>query len=176
MTRSFDPLEGTAILERTPKILRVWLEGLPATWTHANEGPETWSAFDVLGHLIHGEKTDWIPRAEHILAGEGDIPFQPFDRFAQFEASREKTVEDLLEEFQRLREENVRRLRDMKLTGEKLRLEGIHPEFGRVALGQHLATWVAHDLSHLAQIARVMAFQWTDAVGPWRKYLRILNP
>ena len=111
-----------------------------------------------------------------ILAGKRDVPFPPFDRFAQLEASRGKSVEDLLEEFQGLREENLRKLRAMELTQEKLRLEGTHPEFGRVTLGQHLATWVAHDLSHLGQIARVMASQWTEAVGPWRQYLRILNP
>ena len=171
----FDLAEGVEILERTPTILRVWLDGLSDGWTGTKEGPESWSPFDVVGHLIHGEKTDWMPRVGQILAGEGDRPFPPFDRFAQFHESKGKSLEDLLDEFQRLREQNLEGLQELCLTEEELDFSGTHPEFGSVTLRQLLATWVTHDLGHLAQVARVMARRQEGAVGPWKRYLSILH-
>lgn len=169
----YDVESAAAILERTPAILSAWLRGLDERWTSCNEGPDTWSAFDVVGHLIHGERTDWIPRARLIL--EGDGVFEPFDRFAQREASRGKHQDELLDELARLRRASVATLRGWRLTALDLERPGLHPALGRVTLGQHLATWVAHDLDHLSQIARVMARRYTAEVGPWRAYLRILG-
>jgi hypothetical protein len=166
---------ATAVLERTPRALRALLEGLGTEWTHASEGPETWSPFDVVGHLIHGERTDWIPRARIILAQGPERRFTPFDRFAQLEASRGRSLESLLEEFERLRADNLAILTGRRLTDTQLALEGEHPAFGVVTLRQLLATWVAHDLGHVAQVARVMAKQYRDAVGPWREYLTIVR-
>ena len=167
--------EATALLARTPGILRAWLDALPAAWTEATEGPGTWSAFDVVGHLIHGERTDWIPRAEQMLRAGGEVPFAPFDREAMFEASKGKTLAQLLDTFDALRSENVARLRGMAPTAADLDRRGRHPEFGSVTLRQHLATWVAHDLSHLAQIARVMAKRYEQEAGPWTAYLSVLT-
>lgn len=164
-----------AVLERTPPTFRALLGGLPDAWTAPNEGPETFSAFDNLGHLIHGERTDWIPRARIILAQGEQRTFAPYDRFAQYEESRGKTVAQLLDEFETLRAENVGTLRGWDLSDRQLALEGTHPTFGAVTLRQLLATWVAHDLGHLAQTARVMAKQYREAVGPWRAYLPILD-
>lgn len=164
---------AAAILERTPAILDAWLRGLDEGWTRCDEGAGTWSAFDVVGHLIHGERTDWIPRARRIL--EADGVFEPFDRFAQLEASRDKRLEELLDELAGLRRASLAQLRAWRLSAADLERPGVHPAFGRVTLGQHLATWVAHDLDHLAQIARVMARRTTADVGPWRAYLRILG-
>jgi hypothetical protein len=172
---NFALADALSILERTPHVLRALLRGLPDEWVRATEGPDTWSPFDVVGHLIHGERTDWIPRAEIIMACGESLPFEPFDRFAQFEHSRGKTLGDLLDTFARLRAENVARLRAMQLSPADLARRGCHPELGSVALEQLLATWVAHDLSHLAQIARVMGRQYTEAVGPWRVYLPMLG-
>lgn len=171
----FDVAAGTAVLERTPQALRAMLGGLPPTWTGATEGPETWSPYDIVGHLIHGERTDWIMRAQLILTQGPQRRFTPFDRFAQFRESQGKSLDELLDEFARLRAENLGTLAGWRLTGAQLALEGEHPEFGPVTLGQLLATWVAHDLGHLAQIARVMAKQYRDAVGPWRVYLPVLD-
>lgn len=167
--------EALPVLERTPRVLRELLGGLPEPWIRATEGDATWSPFDVVGHLIHGEETDWIPRAEIILADGEARPFTPFDRFAQFEASRGKTLAELLDRFARLRADNVARLRGFALTETDLARRGRHPELGTVTLGQLLATWVAHDLSHLGQIARVMGKAYTDAVGPWAAYLPMLG-
>jgi hypothetical protein len=166
---------GIAVLERTPETLRAMLAGLPGAWTEANEGPETWSPYDILGHLIHGERTDWIGRARIILAQGADRRFQPFDRFAQFRESQGKSLADLLDEFARLRAENLATFAGWRLTDAQLALEGEHPEFGPVTLRQLLATWVAHDLGHIAQTARVMARQYRDAVGPWRAYLPVMD-
>ena len=166
---------SVALLERTPKALDTLLRGLPDDWTRANEGDGTWSAFDVLGHLIHGEEADWIPRTETILEHGTDQAFDPFDRFAQFEASEGKTLPDLLDRFAELRSHNLKTLRKMQLNPQDLDRTGKHPEFGVVTLGQLLATWVAHDLSHIGQIARVMAKQYAAAVGPWSIYLSILH-
>ena len=169
---------GIAVLERTPATFRALLGGLPDAWTAPNEGPETFSAFDNLGHLIHGERTDWIPRARIILAqgAQGaSRTFEPYDRFAQYRESEGKTTAELLDELATLRAANVATLRDWRLGERELALEGEHPALGTVTLRQLLATWVAHDLGHLAQVARVMAKQYRDAVGPWRAYLPILD-
>ena len=163
------------LLERTPATFRALLDGLADDWTMPNEGPDTFSAFDNLGHLVHGERTDWIPRARIILAQGPERTFAPFDRFAQYHESRGKTVAELLDEFARLRAENVATLRGWSLGERELALEGEHPALGRVTLRQLLATWVAHDLGHLAQTSRVMAKQYREAVGPWRQYLPILD-
>lgn len=167
--------DGMAILERTPATLRSWLGGLPTVWTDATEGPDTWSPWVVVGHLIHGERTDWIPRAEIILAQGPDRRFTPYDRLAQFEESRGKSLADLLEEFAALRAANLRTLTDWRLTEAQLALAGEHPAFGPVTLRQLLATWVAHDLGHLVQIGRTMARQYRDTVGPWRAYLSVMG-
>jgi DinB superfamily len=171
----FDLADGIAVLERTPRVLRELLAGLPEGWIGATEGPDTWSPFDVVGHLIHGERSDWIPRARIILDEGRSRPFEPFDRFAQFRDSEGKSLGELLDEFERLRAESLRTLTGWRLTNEQLVLEGEHPVFGAVTLRQLLATWTAHDVSHVAQISRVMAKQYRDAVGPWRAYLPIMD-
>lgn len=171
----FELTTGIAVLERTPYTLRAMLAGLPPPWTNATEGAETWSPYDIVGHLIHGEHTDWIPRAQLILAQGVDRRFTPFDRFAQFRESQGKSLADLLDEFARLRAENLATITGWRLTESQLALEGEHPEFGPVTLRQLLAAWVAHDLGHLAQTARVMAKQYAEAVGPWRAYLPVMN-
>jgi hypothetical protein len=167
--------EALPVLSRTPDVLRGLLADLPTGWTHATEGPGTWSPFDVVGHLIHGEETDWLPRVEHILTVGDAVPFAPFDREAMFAASQGRSLAALLERFARLRRDSLTRLAMLQLTDADLARQGRHPEFGVVTLGQHLATWVAHDLGHIRQIVRVMARQYSDAVGPWRAYLSILR-
>jgi uncharacterized damage-inducible protein DinB len=163
------------VLGRTPATLNSLLRNLPDEWVLSNEGPDSWSPFDVVGHLVHGEEADWIPRAKIILEhGEGRA-FEPFDRFAMFEKSRGKSLDELLDEFERLRGESLKELDAMSLTPEALGKRGLHPELGSVTLGQLLATWVAHDLSHVGQIVRVMARQYGEAVGPWRAYLPVLS-
>src|SRR5918995_1301798 len=170
----FSLAESVPVLARTPGVLRAMLEGLPEIWVVTNEGGESWSPFDVVGHLIHGERTDWMPRAELILTTGEAVAFEPFDRFAQLELSRGKTLGGLLDTFAELRAANLRRLQELAPGPAELALRGRHPELGPVTLGQHLATWVAHDLSHIGQIARVMARRYTAAVGPWRAYLPLL--
>jgi uncharacterized damage-inducible protein DinB len=172
---NFTLSEALPILRRTPTILRVWLSDLPDAWTMTNEGPETWSAFDIVGHLIHGERTDWMDRVELILAHGDSRPFIPFDRFAQFKASRGKSLGELLDTFEELRTSNLARLESLRLTPADFARSGRHPELGLVNLGQLLATWVAHDLNHLGQVARVMGRQYTEAVGPWLEYLPLLS-
>jgi len=167
--------DALAVLERTPATFRALLDGLPEAWTAPNEGPDTFSAFDNVGHLIHGERTDWIPRARIILAQGPNRTFQPYDRFAQIRESQGKTLPVLLDEFARLRAENVATLRGWQLGPAQLALTGEHPALGTVTLEQLLATWVGHDLGHLAQTARVMAKQYRDAVGPWRAYLPVMD-
>lgn len=171
----FDLDSGIAVLERTPATLRAMLEGLGAEWMHGTEGPETWNPYDIVGHLVHGERTDWIPRARIILEQGPNRRFAPFDRFAQLRESEGKAVRDLLDEFEELRTRNLATLRGWQLSESHLALEGEHPELGRVTLRQLLATWVAHDLGHIAQAARVMAKQYRGAVGPWRAYLPVLD-
>lgn len=171
----FDLSAGTAVLERTPHALRAMLAGLPPAWTDATEGLETWSPYDIVGHLIHGERTDWIPRARLILARGPQRRFAPVDRFAQFRESRGRPLDELLDEFARLRAESLATLAEWRLDDARLALEGEHPAFGPVTLRQLLATWVAHDLGHVAQTARVMAKQYREAVGPWRAYLPVMD-
>jgi hypothetical protein len=171
----FDLTNGIAILERTPATLRALLDGLSPAWTDATEGPDTWSPYVVLGHLNHGERADWIPRAQLILAQGENRTFTPFDRFAQFRESEGKSVAELLDEFDELRAENVQTLLDWQLTDADLALEGMHPALGAVTLKQLLATWVAHDLGHILQVSRVMAKQYRDAIGPWRAYLSVMK-
>ncbi|MFN0108969.1 MAG: DinB family protein [Blastocatellia bacterium] len=167
--------DAVALLTKTPSVLRAMFEQLPSQWVNNNEGENTWSPFDVLGHLIQGEQTDWIPRAKIIVEfGESRV-FDAFDRLAQFEHSRGKTVDDLLAEFESLRQSSLAELNAMNLTEADLQKTGTHPEFGRITLEQLLATWVTHDLSHMAQISRTMAKQYTEAVGPWRAYLSVLK-
>ena len=171
----FDLPTGIAVLERTPHTFRTLLDGLPSTWTDSTDGPETWSPFDIVGHLVHGERTDWVPRAELILAQGPERRFVPFDRSAQFRESEGKSLSDLLDEFADLRAANLSTLAGWRLTEAQLALEGEHPAFGPVTLRQLLATWVAHDLGHVAQAARVMAKQYREAVGPWRAYLPVMD-
>ncbi|HVX89108.1 MAG TPA: DinB family protein [Gemmatimonadales bacterium] len=172
---NFRLTESIPILERTPATLRALLAGLPEAWTAATEGPGTWSPYDVVGHLIHGERADWIPRTEHILTHGDAVPFPPFDREAMFTASRGQTLAELLDTFEELRRANLRRLAEFRLTEAQLDRPGRHPALGGVTLRQHLASWAVHDLSHLAQVARVMAKRYRDDVGPWREYLPVLD-
>lgn len=171
----FDLRVAIPILERTPATLRALLAGLPSEWTDATEGPDTWSPYDVVGHLIHGEHTDWIPRARIILEQGTNRRFEPFDRFAQFRDSEGKSLAELLDEFERLRAQSLATLAGWRLTDAQLSLEGEHPTLGAVTLRQLLSTWPAHDLSHLAQISRVMAKQYRDAIGPWRAFLPVMD-
>lgn len=172
---NFELEKSIEMLERTPDVLIDMLGGLSEDWTSATEGEQTWSAYDVVGHLVHGEKTDWIPRTEVILSGEPERRFEPFNRFAQFEESHGKSLQDLLTEFKQLRQKNLAHLRSKRITSKDLRETGTHPAFGEVTLSQLLATWVVHDLNHIAQISRVMAKHYKDDVGPWIEYLRILK-
>jgi len=171
----FDLADGIAVLERTPHTLRAMLDGLPPAWTDADEGPETWSPYVIVGHMIHGERTDWMTRARLILAQGPERRFEPYDRFAQFRESEGKSLADLLDELARLRAGNLAELAGWRLTDAQLALQGEHPEFGAVTLRQLLATWVAHDLGHIAQTARVMAKQYREAIGPWRAYLPVMD-
>jgi hypothetical protein len=171
----FDLDEAVAVLTRTPAILDSWLGGLEAVWTDVSEGQDTFSPFDVVGHLIQGEIHDWIPRVRHILDGNADVPFQPFDRFAMREASRGRTIDDLLVEFGNRRDGNLKELRKLDLLLEDFCRPGLHPELGPVTLGELLAVWVVHDLNHVGQVARVMARRYENEVGPWVPYLPILG-
>lgn len=171
----FSLSKSIEMLERTPDILFQYLQNLHPDWTSNNEGEGTWSAYDVIGHLIHGDKTDWVDRAEIILSNRNEKRFEAFDRFAQFENSKGKTLPQLLTEFKTIRKANIERLRNWNITDEDLKKTGIHPSFGTVTLAQLLATWVVHDLDHISQISRVMAKQYKDEVGPWIAYLKILR-
>lgn len=169
-------LEHTiSLLSHTPAALDALLRRLPETWTFSNEGEKTWSAFDILGHLIHGERTDWMPRAKLILQFGESKAFEPFDRLAQERESRGKSLAQLLDEFALVRSENLNELRALNLKPEDLARRGRHPELRAVTLSQLLATWAVHDLTHLHQISRVMAYQYRDAVGPWSAYLGVLH-
>jgi hypothetical protein len=174
-TMNFEISKATEILERTPFAIEALLHGLSGEWTSASEGEGTWSPYDVLGHLIHGEKTDWIPRVKIILSENGDKHFTPFDMAAHFADSKNKSLQQLLDEFKWRRAENVSFLRRLNLTESDLQKTGIHPELGVVTLKQHLASWTCHDLAHIAQIVRVMAKQYKNEVGPWIDYLSILK-
>jgi hypothetical protein len=172
---NFELEQAVPVLRRTPATLKSLLHQLPEPWIVQNEGPETWSPFDILGHLIHAEHTDWIPRAKIILEHGEARAFEPFDRFAMRDASKGKSLADLLDIFAQLRERNLDELEGMNLTPELLQKRGTHPELGVVTLKQLLATWVVHDLGHVRQVARVMAKQYRDAVGPWKAYLPVLE-
>jgi len=170
-------LDGTGkILANTPRVLRSLVEGLPEELMKADYGPGTWSPHEVIGHLIHGEKTDWIPRARIIMQTGEAVPFEPFDRNGHKALCREKTTAELLDLFQSLRIANLAELRSMNLDVADLARRGQHPALGKVTLSQLLATWVAHDLNHIAQICKGMAFQHRQEVGPWEAYLSILAP
>ncbi len=172
---SFDLSETLDLLERTPAVLVSLLRGTSASWHAVNEGAGTWSALDVVGHLIHGEETDWVPRARIILEHGESRPFEPFDRFAQLTRFTGWPLDRLLDRFTELRQANLEIVGGWRLTEAQLALPGRHPELGSVALRQLLATWAVHDLNHLAQIHRVMARRYTEEVGVWREYLSILN-
>jgi hypothetical protein len=163
------------ILSATPPTLKALLGSLSADWTSEANAEDVWSAYDIVGHLIHGEETYWIPRARIILSPNGNKTFEPFDRFAQFERSEGKTLSDLLDEFERLRRTNIETLRAMNLTEEHLKLKGTHPELGAVDLEQLLATWVVHDLTHIRQIVTELAKKYSGNVGVWKEYLSILQ-
>jgi uncharacterized damage-inducible protein DinB len=167
--------EAINILQRTPGVLRGLLQDLPDHWVLANYGPDTFSPFDVIGHLIHGEQADWIPRMRVILEHGESKPFQPFDRYAMYDASKGKSIRQLLDEFERARGESLTALREAGLIREQLQKCGTHPALGMVTLEQLLATWVTHDLHHIAQICKAMARQYKDEVGPWRAYVSILG-
>lgn len=164
-----------SLLGRTPATLNALLRDLPDAWTLCNEGENTWSAFDIVGHLIHGERTDWMPRARMILQHGETQTFVPFDRWAQARESEGKSLSQLLDEFARLRTENLDQLRAFNLKPEDLERRGKHPALGTVTLSQLLATWAAHDLTHLHQISRVMAHQYSETVGPWSKFLGVMQ-
>ena len=169
----FDLDQSVPVLERTPAVLTALLYDLPEEWTRVNEGADTWSPRQVLHHLIHGERTDWIPRARIIIKQGNYRKFDPFDRFAELDSDR--PLRDLLREFDQLRSGSVATLRGWNLKEKDLELTGEHPEFGAVTMRQLLATWVVHDLSHIAQMTRTMSRAYTDAVGPWTAYFRVLQ-
>lgn len=163
------------ILERTPAVLTALLSGIDEDWVMNNEGPETFSPYDVIGHLIHGEKTDWTARAKLILEFGNSKPFVPWDRFAQFEESKGKTLQQLLEEFTVIRKQNIQWFKSLHLSEADLDKTGVHPVLGEVTLRNLLATWVVHDLTHIAQVTRVMAKQYKEEMGPWPEFFRILH-
>jgi hypothetical protein len=167
--------EALQILERTPGLVSRMVRGLPDEWVRATEGENTWSCYDVVGHLVHGELTDWVPRIRIILERGERQTFEPFDRFAQFRQSCPQPVEVLLDRFEELRERNLTAVRNMHLSTEELCRTGMHPDLGIVTLSQLVASWVVHDLSHLSQIERVLAKQYAVAVGPWKAYMSILS-
>jgi DinB superfamily len=163
------------ILERTPGVLKSLLAGINDEWVMNNEGPDTFSPYDVIGHLIHGEKTDWVTRAKIILEHGTSKPFTPWDRFAQFEESKDKTLKQLLDEFEKVRNENIIWFKGLNLAETDLDKKGMHPKLGEVTLRNLLSTWVVHDLTHIAQITRVMAKQYKEETGPWSEFFRILH-
>ena len=162
------------LLSRTPAVLRAWLGGVSTAWTAANYGPDTFSPFDVVGHLINGEKTDWMLRVNWMREKGAREPFPPFDRFAQERESQGKSMAMLLDEFEALRKQSLAELRALKPDRKLFDLPGLHPKLGAVTVRELLATWVVHDLNHIAQIAKAMSFQYKDAVGPWHAFLPIL--
>lgn len=172
---TFDLERSAEVLARTPSALRALLSGLPDEWVRGTEGPDTFSPFDVVGHLIDGEETDWMPRARIILAGGPNPAFQPYDRFRHRTRNAGRDLESLLDEFESLRAANLDLLRSWRLTEEQLARTGVHPMFGPVTMRQLLAGWVVHDLGHVAQIARVMAKQYKEEVGPWLAFMPVLT-
>ncbi len=172
---TFNLQKSIEILSKTPETLSTLLHDLSDEWLLNNEGENTWSPFDIVGHLIHGEKTDWIVRAKIILSNKENKTFESFDRFAQEQESKGKTIQELLAEFSKLRTQNIETLVKLQISENDLLKKGMHPELGEVNLKQLLSTWTVHDLGHIAQISRVMAKQYTDEVGPWNAYLGILK-
>ena len=164
-----------ALLSRTPATLNALLRDLPEEWTHRNEGETTWSAFDVVGHLIHGERTDWMPRVRRILESGESRAFDPFDRWGQESETQGKSLPQLLDEFAQLRSENLNALHALNLQPQDFTKRGRHPALGVVTLSELLSTWAAHDLTHLHQISRVMAYQYREAVGPWSTFLGVMQ-
>jgi hypothetical protein len=171
----FSLADAVAVLTRTPATLDALLRGLPNIWVRSNEGNDSWSAFDIVGHLIFGERTDWMPRVRIILRNGEARPFEPFDRFAQFNKSQDKSLEQLLDDFARLRTENLAELQALSLNQADWTRQGKHPALGVVTLSELLATWAVHDLTHLHQLSRVMAYQYRYEVGPWSAYLGVLQ-
>ena len=174
-SNKFSLRESIALLTRTPATLNALLRGLPDVWTHSNEGKDTWSAFDIVGHLNVAERTDWMPRVRTILEHGETRAFDPFDRFAQMRESEGKSLEQLLDDFGRLRSESLSALQALNLQSADLARSGKHPALGPVTLSELLATWAVHDLTHLHQVSRVMAHQYRDAVGPWSGFLGVLK-
>jgi hypothetical protein len=172
---NFDLAKSIEILKRTPLVIETQLKGLSQDWITNNEGDKTWSPFDIVGHLIHGEKTDWIPRLQIILGKDSNRNFEPFDRFAQFSESEGKSLNELLVDFKKLRAKNITILESIPFNETTFGMEGIHTTFGKVTLKQLLATWVVHDLNHISQICRIMAKQYINEVGKWQEFLPILN-
>ena len=173
--KTFALAEAIEVLERTPRVLAALLDGLGERWTHTNYGEATFSPFDVVGHLIHGERADWIARARRILASGATQAFEPFDRFAMYAETEGTSLGELLATFAELRRETLAALAELSLTEERLDLAGLHPALGPVTMRQLLATWVVHDLNHLHQVAKCMAWQYRDEVGPWREYLPLVT-
>ncbi|MGM7701484.1 DinB family protein [Pseudalkalibacillus sp. Hm43] len=171
---NFDLKEAKEILRNTPNVLASLLSGLSENWIRTDEGKDTWSPFDVVGHLIDGERRDWLERVQIIRSQGDNLEFQPFDRFEHLTRNKDRSLEELLEEFRRLRDQNLNEIDSISNVAE-LELKGIHPAFGEVSLHQLLSTWVVHDLNHISQITRVMANRYTQDVGPWKEYLRILS-
>lgn len=171
----FNLTDATTILTNTPTVLRHMLANLDEKWITSNYGSETFSPFDVLGHLIHGERCDWITRLNIILDHGTAKPFASFDRYAMYEESKGKTIADLLAEFATVRSENLQTLADLNLSDDDLARQGSHPALGIVTAEQLLATWAAHDLNHIHQIAKCMAWQYKDAIGPWRQYITFID-
>ena len=172
---NYDKHKSIQILQRTPVVLKELLNGLDEEWIMGNEGPQTFSPYDVVGHLLHGERTDWPVRINLILDKGLSQPFEPYDRFAMYHESKGKTIQELLNEFARLRKKNLFWFSELHLEDDDCNKEGMHPSLGVVTLRQLLSTWVVHDLTHIAQITRVMAKQYKEEVGPWAQYFRILN-
>ncbi|MBR9921262.1 MAG: DinB family protein [Bacteroidetes bacterium] len=172
---TYNLADAINLLSRTPATLSNMLKGLPEAWIHNNEGPDTWSPFDVVGHLIHGEETDWIPRAKIILSDQPNKKFEAYDRFAQFEKSKGKTLDELLMAFAERRKENLETLRLLNIQKSDYSKTGIHPTFGEVSLKQLLSTWVVHDLNHIAQISRVLAKNYKDEMGPWTAFVSVVG-
>jgi len=171
----FNLTEAVAVLTRTPATLNSVLRGLPGIWVRSNEGEDTWSAFDIVGHLVHAERSDWMPRVRILLEHGETRPFAPFDRFAQLQTDQEKSLDQLLDDFERLRQDNLAALAALNLQPESFTRRGRHPALGVVTLAQLLATWAVHDLTHLHQLSRVMAHQYRESVGPWRGHLGVLQ-
>ena len=172
---TFEINKAIEILERTPPTIATLLKGISQEWLMNNEGENTWSPYEIVGHLIHGEKTDWIPRAKIILSDSENKTFESFDRFAQRRENQEKTIEELLQEFKELRNKNLSELASLQISDRHLREKGIHPELGEVNLQQLLSSWVVHDLGHISQMTRVMAKQYKEEVGVWKEYLGVLK-